>query len=238
MTAVLLAVAVIILISCKGAQGPAGANGAPGTEFMEAFQQGQFPTVDYNGVKDSYISDAYPNTNWGTCTTMTIGTESGYRYRSVIYFDVSLVTPVNAVVTRAYLTLNGAGADNVAGLTITAYPLTRFFAEGNGTCAGALDGTDTFVTWLRWATPGGTFGNAMSNSQFYDPDADGFTLFQLTLDPSVVQGWIQNPLTNFGMMLMSVENTGIDDTIEFSTKEDNYYGLSFRPKLTIFYTLP
>jgi hypothetical protein len=238
MLTVLLTVLVIIFISCKGAQGPAGASGASGTEFTAVFQQGIYPDPSYNGTTDSYISDAYPNTNYGQCSQMLIGTMPGQRYRSLLRMDVSSITPINAIVTNAYLTLNAAVYSGNTGITLTAYALSEPFPEGSGPCSG-IDATNFhFATWMWFTTPGGSYTRAISGPQYFDTSGNGSTLLQLTLDAATVQSWIQNPGANYGMLLMAVENTAITEYAGFVTKDDTYYGNTYRPKLTVFYKLP
>ena len=169
---------------------------------------------------------------------MLIGTKPGQKLRDLVFMDVSGVTPTNAAVVRAYLTLYTAAGSGNSALTITAYALTGGFNEGAGDCTGVVDYILS-ATWMtRWITPGGDYGRAISGPKLYTLSAYGSFPFQLDLDPSVVQGWISNPGTNSGMLLKSGELTDTSNYVAFVTKDDTLYSVDKKPKLTIIYTIP
>ena len=241
---IVIAGLAILLASCKGPAGPqgvAGSPGAPGTEFSASFQQGVWPDPSYTGTSDSFIVDALANTNYGACQSVYVGVDNSVNsvYRGVFRFDVTSIIPQNVQVTNAYMTLYPSTSSGQ--VTITAYPLTRYFSEGSGTCAG-VDNTifQDLVTWTKvWITPGGDFGSApVSNTVYYDSNTGGFYPQVFNLDNATVQNWIANPVANYGVILKAAnENTGTN-YMGFISRNDAIFAVTNRPKLTVYYKLP
>jgi hypothetical protein len=232
---------ILLLTSCKGPAGPQGAAGAPGTEFVTSFQQGVWPDPSYAGTNDSFIVDSMANTNFGNCGSAYVGVDTSVNsvYRGVIRFDLTAIMPKTVQVTNAFMTLYGSTSSG--SLTVTAYPLTLFFDEGSGTCAGR-DNTviKSMVTWTRvWTTPGGDFSSApMSNQVYFDSATTGFYPLVFTLDNTIVQNWIAHPELNYGVIIKSANETTGTNYMAFVTRDDVSYAITNRPKLTVYYKLP
>ena len=171
-------------------------------------------------------------------------TAGGLARRSVIAFDFSGNIPVGATINRVSLTLNvsrtQAGEEDVI--------IHRLIADwGEGASdAAANEGGGTApepgdATWIHthfdsniWQTPGGDFSVAASASEpvggigpYTWKSTDG-----LVAD---VQGWLDDPLTNFGWLLLGNE-TGSQTTKRFYSKENP--SAADRPSLTVEFTSP
>jgi len=214
--------AVSLLIwGCAGDTGPAGPDGADGdTVFVMNFQQGAYPDSGYAGVTDARLFSDLPDSS-GDDDSISIGQFSDTRtYRSVIKFDIDGLIPANAGVTNAYLTLK---IDNAAGVTdVTSYLLTRGFVEGEVTW-------NSYSTGNGWTTPGGDYSTSAS-SQISITSA-GVYSFKLT--NSIVQGWIDNPADNYGLLLKAANEITYMNRIHGDSS--NVVTETDRPKLTIYY---
>ncbi len=222
-TAVLLPVFLfiaVVLTSCKGAAGPAGPLGDAGYVTMN-FQDGMYPSNAYAGTTvNNIISGLYEYTIYYTNDNVTLGSAGGYKYRSLIKFDLSsAVVPTGVIVHKAYLTITLSGAmDN----TITVYPVTAPWISNQTNWMN-------YANSLLWAAPGGDFGAAM------DSKTANSTTLTFALNPSLVGSWISSPAANYGLILKAVD--------EASGAYANMYTAIYavpsqRPKLTIYYSLP
>jgi len=108
--------------------------------------------------------------------------------------------------------------------------------EGNGTAPAAEDATwvHRMFNSVLWQTPGGDFSPLISalvsvgDSSRYTWDSTG----EMVAD---VQGWIDDPSTNFGWLILGNETTS-RTTKRFDSKESPTAGN--RPTLTIIYEFP
>jgi hypothetical protein len=199
-----------------------------------AFQQG---VNGYTGTTDVSISTQYAQYTGGNGTTTFDGTDMGvyqtkgkgsYITESLIRFS-SLGIPTNAMVVSATLTLNV--------YTWTANPTIRGYyllAPWNGTPGSSLG-------WLHrgtgqdWATPGalgqGTDDVAGKSFLLSGITASGSQTITVTLDPTVVQTWINNPSADQGILLVNKTPGAI---VQVSASENPT--VAARPKLSINYT--
>jgi hypothetical protein len=222
------------LFACKGdkgVNGPAGANGLPG--YTIDFQNGVYPPGSgYTGTADAFIYMNSPAINAGGATLTTVGKYSSNAasiYRVLMRFDISgYFIPQNVTVTKAFLTLAGAVFYQGAGATATIYALTSPFVEMEATW-------NVSSTGISWGTAGGggDFGPnpAAISSKWLDPD----NKTTIELSPSLVQGWITNPSANYGIVLMSIDETNVINSSDIYLS--NYSVPSYRPRITIYYTL-
>ena len=166
---------------------------------------------------------------------------AGDRRRGLVAFDLSSV-PSGATVTGVVLTLHLSQTLPYA--SPIAFELHRALAawgEGtsNATSGGGGAGvasTPGDATWIHtfyptsfWASPGGDFAPAASASQ--GADAVGSYAWgstpQLVAD---VQGWLADPSSNFGWVLLGDEST-FPTSKRFDTREN--LQPAFRPGLSI-----
>jgi hypothetical protein len=210
---------LMFLTSCKGDLGPAGAAGETGLTPM-SFQDGVFPSNAYAGSADNNIISTitYSSANFGSDDMASVGQGGGTITRSVFKFNLTSLVPSNVTVSRAYLTINTDGAVNN---TINAHAVTTFWREME--CTWNVSQLAT-----PWTYYGGDYGTLM------DSKYAGSTTLTFSIDPAVVNSWINTPATNYGIMLKMTNETN-NIFINFYTRE--YAAAILRPKLTIYYSL-
>lgn len=217
---------MLVFSGCKnGSAGPAGPTGSSGGYVMQ-FQNGLFPAASYAGGGAVGLDAAAPNGNYFYSEPFAVGSFSGDISRFLIKFDLTSVIPANVKVTKAYLTVNITGTVGANGYGL--YPLTRDFLPGSATWS-----TSNGV--LAWTTLGGDFlPTAVSEDFYIQTGSTGMLTY--TLDPSLVQGWLADSTTNYGVILKAaLENIG-NNNMTINTNQCATF--SQRPMLTVYYTLP
>lgn len=200
-----------------------------------------FPSKD-----NSLLEDPAGSVSGGASTAIFLGrlgpNGSNLKRRAVIAFDLSAI-PANAVVTQVSLTLTllkGNGGDTPVDL----HRLTQNWSEGtsNGGPQGAPS-TAGSATWIHasyssafWSNAGGDFDAVPSGSQrvsgFGAPVWDS-SVAGNQLMVNNVQGWISNPATNFGWILIGDEiNTSTAK--EFASRESSFG----QPSLSVTFSVP
>ncbi len=231
---ILTVISLFGFISCKGEKGDAGVTGPAGEDIvMAVFQQLTYPDSNYSGVKDTIITDANINYNYGNCGSSGAGAYPSYvGTRALIKFDISGIVPSNVIVTKAELILN---LNQVYGTnTYTAYSITKDWIEGTA-CGGPLAGTCTWNNYGTgaWTNPGGDFNSTpVSNSLIIKGSAPQTITF--LLNASMVQSWISNPSTNFGILIKANNEAVENNSIFWNSKEN----MSTGPMLKVYYKLP
>ena len=164
--------------------------------------------------------------------------------RGVISFDVSSVVPTGATIISAELTLNMSRSTSPTS-PVELHALIADWGEGasdamsnEGSGAAPADGDATWVhrmfNSVLWQTPGGDFSSLVSavvsvgGSSRYTWN----TTSEMVAD---VQGWVDDPSTNFGWLLLGDETTS-RTAKRFDSNESPTAGN--RPTLTITYELP
>lgn len=168
---------------------------------------------------------------------------SGSIRRAVLQFDVAGSVPAGATITGATLTLNMnrsiSGAEN-----ISIHPLTTAWGEGASDAPGqegsGAASTTNDATWIHaffsttnWTTAGGDFNPTASATT--SVAGNGFYSWASAIVTSDVQGWVTNPATNFGWIMIGNESSSTTAK-RFASKE--FATAANRPQLTINYTLP
>ena len=165
------------------------------------------------------------------------------RRRALVQFDVAGAVPAGATITRVTLTLNMTRT--VARATdVSLHRVDASWGEG-GSPAGPRGGGEGAAsqsgdaTWVhrsfdavQWATPGGDFDAAASATS--PVDANGVYSWESDGMGADVQGWLNDPATNNGWLLMGDESRS-RTAKRFTSRE----GLAAaRPTLTVIYTTP
>ncbi len=184
-----------------------------------SFQDGVEPDSGYAGTEDSYLDEADPTANKGADVELwSDGRERNTETRafgelfSVISWDISSI-PTNAVVQSVSITIdifNSSSGES-------------FFYEAQ---TGWSEGTVNWNTFSDSSTIGatvlGTVAMDALNETTIDLNQDGIDL---------VQGWIDGGINNNGFVIRS---DGSVNGMIFDSREAS----TWRPKLTIIYTLP
>ncbi len=199
----------------------------------------------YVGTRDTSIMSESGTLTAGGDDKFFVGRTTGklgtLNRRALLEFDLDAIPP-GATITRVSLTLRlmGFGTGETAD-TIELRALSRDWGEG--TVLGPLDGarggmampgdatwSHSFLDRTTWDTPGGDFAETVSTSLAVEP-ASGLKTFPSTPDlVADVQGWVNEPATNFGWILIGDESTGGSIKL-WASKESPF--ASFQPTLEI-----
>ncbi len=177
------------------------------------------PPDTFYSIADADVLQGYPNSNTGSDTEMWAGYDDsldpdGMIVRSHVRFDVSAIpsgTIINSAVLQVYL-VNSYDFPNTT-RTITTYRISSSWAESS-------------VTWNTRPSFAEAYGSAPVTH-----GALGWYSFDVT---NLVQGWVNDTLPNYGIMLRGPEVSGPDSSWKgFSTREG-----SNSPQLVITKTVP
>ena len=169
---------------------------------------------------DTYLRED-SGTNYGTTTTMKIGTTAGgVDFRPLIKFDVSSVDPTKTVtsgIVELYVEISSG-----ANFTMKAYRVTSHWNE---TAANWTSNEST----NSWTTIGGDYSTTESGSITLG-NATGWHNISIT---SLVQNWANTSFTNYGLILITTDAEN-GDIREFSTSDSATPAQ--RPRIYIDYT--
>ena len=169
-------------------------------------------------------------------------TGGGAIRRALLKFDIGAI-PSAATITSVKLTMN-MSKSNTGSQSISLQQVTADWGEGISNAnsnegSGAPSSTND-ATWIHrffpsttWTKAGGDFSAAIgASTQVNDvgPCSWGSTS-QMVAD---VQGWLANPSSNFGWILMGNEST-TTTAKRFDSRENGI--AANRPKLTVTYTV-
>jgi hypothetical protein len=228
---------IVIAMALLAAACDSGSSSSPedAVDTRPVLQLELRPGDGYGGTRDTYMISgaAYETRTYGTCSSVRVGIEAGtWVERALFAFDLTSIASQSVDVEAASLTLTTLATSSSAGTAITPYRVTSAWGEGNGTCYGSGSGAswNTSVdSSTEWTTPGGDFGAAAG-----PPVTVGRTgTFEFPISAAIVQGWIDAPSTNHGVLLASHNETTGDEYKDFCTKEDA--AAANRPSLTISY---
>ncbi|HUU42750.1 MAG TPA: PEP-CTERM sorting domain-containing protein [Planctomycetota bacterium] len=168
--------------------------------------------------------------------------------RAVLGFNVAGNVPSGVLVDAVTLTLQMSRTHNNPTYTayVSLHTLLANWGEGTshptapGEGAGGLSATNdatwkhTFYNTGTWSTPGGDFTSTVSATQTVYA-VGTYTWGSTSQMVADVQGWLDNPGSNFGWIMLGNE-TQISSAKRFNTHE--YATASERPTLTITYHTP
>jgi hypothetical protein len=164
--------------------------------------------------------------------------------RSLLRFDVGGAVPAGSTITsaRLELTLTRANGNPVdVSLFAAAAAWTQGTSNagnpgGSGTGATAGDATWTKRTWpaTSWATPGGDTAGSPSATSPIAATLGVYTWGPTSAMASDVQGWLDNPGTNFGWQLRADELQAAPSARRFGSLESA--NPAEAPLLTITFT--
>ncbi len=187
----------------------------------------------YAGAKDIAINTQYAQYNGGNGVRWTGDAELGcytttgsgaYSVRYLLRFDALGIAP-GTQVTSATLTLSLDSWESGAG------NITGFYLKNS------WDPASTNTGWIHrdasrdWATAGASSAgvDTVAQKSFQIPALRpvGVQTVTITLDPSVVQSWVDSPTANQGIMLVNNNPGEIIRPVSVAGTQKN------RPKLTI-----
>ncbi len=173
-------------------------------------------------VRDSYLDQWNPTTNYGNLGAMSIRT-GGIR-RPIIAFDLAAI-PSDATILGAMMELcTSHHKSHPQDMTVSVYGVKRAWREMETTWNVARTG-------VAWGQPGAddTVGDrdAVPTTSQLVPDANTWYAFDIT---PLVQAWVSGARPNEGMVLLATGNT-----VEMSFWSSQYGTQHLRPRLVVRY---
>jgi acid phosphatase type 7 len=168
---------------------------------------------------DTKIGENAPTKNYGNATTLSVNGNvgKGKDESALLKWDTSGIAP-GTKVNSASITLT---VSNSSTETYQAYKLKRPWVESKATWANY----DTSKPW-QVAGANGALDRDATVVGTIKPTATGKQTFTIT--PYVVQGWVDDPSSNQGIILANTTNT---DGFDFYSRESTTS--SQRPMLTL-----
>lgn len=214
--------------------------------------RGDGANVSFTPVADTSLIEFAPTNNHGAQEWVNSGTtQNGPRNRGLIRFDLTAI-PANAIIISAELVLSVTGqpVDGLANAPFGLYRMLRPWGEGDKssvlTPGQGLPSDPGEATWLysfyptnAWSSPGGAPGVDFHGfeSAFQFIYGVGESPYRFESTPELVedvQGWVNNPASNFGWMLLCDDEGSLFTARRFASREDANHA----PVLEIEYVLP
>ena len=196
----------------------------------------------YVGTADRTISSLYATESWNggvgltdpDGTTLELKNDSEYESRPLIRFG-AIGIPAGATVASATLTITFTNWLETSPVVTGYYLATPW----NGTAKAAGLNWKNRDTGATWAVPGarGVGSDLIAGKTFSIKgfQSIGRQVKTVDLDPLVVQGWIDKPATNQGLVLTLNTQTPNGTSGVMEAYPSEAANSSFRPILTITY---
>lgn len=197
----------------------------------------QFTSVDYVHVNvnplsatlvataDTYLDGGKTTTNYGTSATLTINGKPDDG--ALLKWNLSSI-PIGSTLQSASISINVTGT---SANTYEIYELKRNWTESQATWKQAATGSN-------WQTAGAQGSSDRGTTVLGTITATSTGLWNIALNAagvSVVQGWINNPASNFGFIIQDYADANRDDLL-FNSKEVSI--AANRPQLQLIYNPP
>ena len=189
------------------------------------FQQGVAPSAAYAGAADTTLSETNKTSTYGSSASVRVDGDdlpgTGLDLSALLSWNISSIPP-GSINRLASITVN---ASNGTANAFPIYALRRAWSERYATWNNAASG-------VAWGAPGAS-APADRGGTVLGTFAVGLGSQTVTLNPDgvgVVQGWVDNPASNFGLI---VADTQMDDGLLFAS--NNSATLASRPMLTVTY---
>ena len=183
-------------------------------------------TASVTSTTDTHILENAPRKNYGTVTSLGVGGDepagSGKDQSALLKWNLSTIL-AGSKINSASVTLN---VTNTSTQTYQAYELKRPWVESTTTWL-------LYATGKSWQTAGakGSLDRGTTVVGSVSPSTTGKQSFALSA--STVQGWVDNPASNQGIIIANTTNT---KAFNFSSSESTTSSL--RPQLNVTYTAP
>ncbi len=186
----------------------------------DSFQNGLFPSPSYVGTQDTRLDSLFPTINFGNERELVA--DSNPAQVSLVKWDISSI-PTDVLVQDATITINVTNP-SLNGFDI--FAVIRDWTELNATWRLRLQGN-------QWQAAGASGPTDRGNVVLASVTATTTGLLSIPLNAAgvaVVQGWIHDPATNFGIIFASATSS---DSMDFSSSE--VLDATLRPKLNVAY---
>jgi hypothetical protein len=225
-------------------------------------EQSSAATVTIGASRDATIFENNVNNGSGGGNGLFAGTNGAGNSprRALIAFDVAAVVPAGSRIQETKLTLFLGQFPNVGAVAESTIGLHRLSADwGEGTTQQQIPPNDTFgglgqgapavegdVTWnarfhsattpLPWTAPGGDFELAISASTVVTRTLTAGYSWESTNElVDNVQGWLNDPASNFGWMMVNADELTSATFRGFYSRHTATAAL--RPQLIVSYVL-
>ncbi len=170
-------------------------------------------------------------------------TNSAGARRGLLAFDLSSIQPgstVTSVTLKLNMTRSMVGAQNIALRRVSADWGEGTSSDLSGGGGGGSSSTPGDATWIHrffnttmWSTAGGDFSSTVSASLSVN-NIGAYTWESTPEMVADVQGWVNDPSTNFGWILIGNETTR--STKQFASRQNS--NAANRPVLTVTFIPP
>ncbi len=169
--------------------------------------------------QDNTLAAELPNNSSGACDSIFAGmTDNNFARRAVLQFDLSSIPP-GSIINSVTLGMTVTRGSNHAATPMSLHRVTTAWGEGSNSCGARGGGQGEAAvtgaaTWnsathnqTTWSTPGGggDYSTTVSSSTLVDSTAPVWPSTQEMIDD--VQGWLDDPLSNHGWILMDAESS-------------------------------
>ncbi len=215
----------------------------PGKGKGEPGLGGSSTTVTLGAMKDNTLYETQNGelSNGAGLFIFAGRTNQALRRRALLAFDIAAAIPAPAIIEEVQLRLemNRTFAGNI---DVRLLPMESDWGEGTSDAEGqegiGTSSTTGDATWLHsffdtaiWSTPGGDFGSLSSATQTV-ADFNFYTWGSTPEMVADVQGWLDDPATNYGWILLGDE-TANRTVKRFASRENT--APTTRPALIITY---
>jgi hypothetical protein len=179
-------------------------------------------TTSLTATADTYIDTGKATTNFGSATSLT--SDGKPDLSTLLRFNTSSI-PAGSTLQSASITVN---VTNASASTYEIYELKRNWTESQATWKKANSSTN-------WHSAGAQGSLDRGTTVLGTVTASTTGLRTITLNAAglaVVQGWVNNPSTNFGFIIQDYAN-GTDDDLIISSREASI--AANRPQLLVSY---
>ncbi|OEC01259.1 hypothetical protein GY31_13200 [Lysinibacillus sphaericus] len=182
-------------------------------------------------MEDTTIRSAAPTQTGGNDFELGVGTAvGGNTVRSLLKFDLSVV-PSSTTIVSADLNLWFSSTNNNSPISINLHNVTSPWEENQASWTYAKT-----IPYTTWKTAGGDFSTNTIGSvkNIGTPPtniADAMVNWKVPLN--VVQGWINNPSTNYGFLLKG-DNEATQIYKKFASSEQSTLN-QYKPQLVVTY---
>ena len=231
-----------IYLAVEGATGPQNDPTGQPTGGIYKIIPGTGVTT-LTSIKDNSIYEEFVANSNGLGELYSGKNGGGKIRRALVSFDVSSTLSPGATINSAQLTLNLTNASSATPNNMALYRLSESWGEGTsiGTGVGgpATAGDTTWTqrfysatTPVDWTVAGGTFVATSSANTVVTNVLGSFSWISGALAGDV-QGWVDDPSTNFGWILRADETVPNMSAHVFSSRES---GSGLRPQLQLTFT--
>lgn len=181
--------------------------------FTPVWAQSDGATVELKAVADTTLFQKFPDNNLGRSDSLAVGTTAdGNRARGLVRFDLVDALPAGAVLTRASVRVEVTKRPNGPASTFELRRMLKGWAEGeksgdtgSAAAAGETTWNAQFQGSADWDTAGTVEGTDFSGTVSAQVEMNLLGSYTFTSDSllSDVQGWLDDPSSNFGWLMRS-----------------------------------